>query len=1687
MFVHNQFRNLALTSTVNFDNGVMDVTGIQIGFLPAAGGTQAVATHTASVNIGGGTVTIGAGGVDMGGMTATNTTLTKTVVGSLNITGGTVTIANNPTLGASVRLVNNSGAGNVNTAQDTLNITGGTVTLAGDIIKGAIIGTANNATLTLNGGTLDMSNKNIGGTVAAANLTTINLISGTLQNVLNINTGGPLTKSGTGTLTLAGTNTYPGNTVVANGTLLVGTATAIPTGAGKGNVVLDGGATSGILDLNGLDITINGLSGISGASLGQITNGVAGSKTLTLGNNNASASYAGNILDGAGTVALTKIGTGTQTLSGFNTFSGPININAGRLLAASNSALGAFPAGTTVNGAGTGLGVVLELGNGVTISGENLTINATGGRATLLSSNTATWAGTIDIAGNDKAQISADTAAANLNISGNISGSSAGDFTLRGDLGNGTISGGISLGFTSLIKTGSGTWTISSTGNTWGSTLVAVGTLKLGVSGALPAAAVLTTGEAGQASTFNLNGFNQTVAGIADTAGATNQTITSSAGGTLTVNTATTATYGANGGVLSGSLALAKTGPGTLTLSSANTFSGGTTVTAGTLNLGTASASIGAISLTGGNNPYVGSRLRGVGSVGAISFSNTGGCVWPGSGIQVTGLTADAQLNAASADFSINGKLAVLINNSNGKKQSLNVTGNVVLGPGSILSLAYNSPATPPVSYTILTAANGAIKTAFGQVLFGPGTNYGDGKIDIIYNDTTNTTSDPNPNVNPTLGASFLGNGYNQVIVRFNSASVTPVKIADFKAEARGAGALIAWNAVSEYQNAGFNIYRRAIEGSAWMRVNPALISGRITNPDEQAYSFYDWAPAGDWLYKLESVSIHGRTETHDCFAGPLNIDFDSSASVNAETLEAMLSSVAISLSVKNADLANTAFAPAAANRANSIQHTTDSAHNLVRAQMLPPVKVRELSKKSSEAVQAAASTAAVRSIPAPSASTTGAAVRWLSGTRTSSSGYSTNKVVYDKPGVLFIPQSMLTAGYNINHLSIQRESRAVSALAVLPDGVLLYAPGYSDAYTDRDAFFLRRISGSTSTGKFTSAAGLFQSPLPVNVTSPATVTTEFHDVYFDWELRPYDIAPWFSYKYLTSGTSQSFNLSTPTAASSGPAKLTLNLWSLTDAANVAPDHALQVLLNGSAIGEAQWDGGGKMIELSFDIPAGILASGDNQIQLVTPHMNGVDSQISFVHSMNMNYTRLLDGSAPFEIVNDSPGNRLYELSNVPTPTTWVVDTRFTDRATLLPVESQIQGDGTYRLRFVAPGYARCLVVPAGQENRPLSITARQVKPVRLNGTYLATGPSQFASGVQPLLMARAKEGIKGAFLDQEQLFDYYNHGRFGPQAIQNAVRATTTKYLLLVGRTTYDYHNYSGNNVDPLCPTFLVGTSFWAQSTSDSMFGDMGRGVPEVAIGRLPVNNTAELAVAVGRITNNKGMPVSGIRAHLVADEYDPEAGDFGAQLAGLASHHADIAFETNTLGVTYQSSPEVTAALENAANGGADFILYAGHGNSIHLGRNNPNILDLNLVQAWKGNVVLLQSTCTANWMAKDQAGFKSIAIQALTQPQGGISASIASSTYMNSEYAVEFMNQLVSNANRGGQRWGSALLLAQQWAAHQTGSRFYTDLLHTEQLFGDPAMPVFSTPKRGAASVAPATPPANPNATSTQPGTF
>jgi autotransporter-associated beta strand protein len=86
--------------------------------------------------------------------------------------------------------------------------------------------------------------------------------------------------------------------------------------------------TSGAsLDLNDNNQTIGSLSGVSGTSV------ALGAGTLTTGGTNASTTFAGVI---SGTGSVHKVGTGTMTLAGANTYSGATTADAGKLVIANS-------------------------------------------------------------------------------------------------------------------------------------------------------------------------------------------------------------------------------------------------------------------------------------------------------------------------------------------------------------------------------------------------------------------------------------------------------------------------------------------------------------------------------------------------------------------------------------------------------------------------------------------------------------------------------------------------------------------------------------------------------------------------------------------------------------------------------------------------------------------------------------------------------------------------------------------------------------------------------------------------------------------------------------------------------------------------------------------------------------------------------------------------------------------------------------------------------------------------------------------------------------------------------------------------------------------------------------------------------------------------------------------------------
>jgi hypothetical protein len=163
-----------------------------------------------------------------------------------------------------------------------------------------------------------------------------------------------LASAGTSLLSHAGAlNAGKGSITLASGTLQISAAANHDAIANSSALTVNSPAT---LDLAGNSESINGLGGN-----GTVTNSSTSAATLTVGSSNGSGTFAGVLKDGSGQLALTKAGSGSETLTGSNHYSGSTTVAAGTLLVNGTTAAASattVAAGATLAGTGTGAGTL---------------------------------------------------------------------------------------------------------------------------------------------------------------------------------------------------------------------------------------------------------------------------------------------------------------------------------------------------------------------------------------------------------------------------------------------------------------------------------------------------------------------------------------------------------------------------------------------------------------------------------------------------------------------------------------------------------------------------------------------------------------------------------------------------------------------------------------------------------------------------------------------------------------------------------------------------------------------------------------------------------------------------------------------------------------------------------------------------------------------------------------------------------------------------------------------------------------------------------------------------------------------------------------------------------------------------------------------------------------------------------
>ncbi len=538
--------------TVNGLSGSGTITSGQAGAISfTAGANNKTSTFSGVIQNGSGTVGLvktGTGTLTLGG--------NNTFTGGVTINGGIIQLAN---------------AGAINSASPNIITFGANAAVGTKLQLNGISTTISGLSTNAAPGSVIVENANATPSTLTVNQAGNTTFAGVLQNGIGGGSLG-LTKSGAGTLTVSGSNIYTGNSVIIGGTLQAGSAVSLPSGAGTGNVVLDGNASAantGILDINGFDLSINGLSGTTGTFLGKVVNNRVGTtKTITIGNGDASTTFAGLITNNTGTggtLNLTKTGTGTLTLTNANSYTGVTGVKNGTLTLGIANAL---PVAT-----------ILTLGDGTANTSGIFKLN---GFAQTLAGLTTAGTGTSNRIVNG----SATAVSLTLNTAANSS--------YGGILGG----PGTNENNFNLVKTGAGTITLSGANTYSGTTTISQGTLAAGnLTNALgSAASAIILGDASNTGTLSYTGSTGSFTrGFTISAGG-GEIDTITAGQTLTLSTGNVAAGGAFtiGGVgntsitsnITGIGSLNKIGAGNFTVSGTNTYSGGTNIRNGTIILG---------------------------------------------------------------------------------------------------------------------------------------------------------------------------------------------------------------------------------------------------------------------------------------------------------------------------------------------------------------------------------------------------------------------------------------------------------------------------------------------------------------------------------------------------------------------------------------------------------------------------------------------------------------------------------------------------------------------------------------------------------------------------------------------------------------------------------------------------------------------------------------------------------------------------------------------------------------------------------------------------------------------------------------------------------------------------------------------------------------------------------------------
>jgi len=307
--------------------------------------------------------------------------------------------------------------------------------------------------------------------------------------------------------------------------------------------------------------------------------------------------------------------------------------------------------------------------------------------------------------------------------------------------------------------------------------------------------------------------------------------------------------------------------------------------------------------------------------------------------------------------------------------------------------------------------------------------------------------------------------------------------------------------------------------------------------------------------------------------------------------------------------------------------------------------------------------------------------------------------------------------------------------------------------------------------------------------------------------------------------------------------------------------------------------------------------------------------------------------------------------------------------------------------------------------------------------------------------------------IDAEDLYDEFSFGNKSPKAIKDFLASAKAKWMkaprfvLLVGDASFDPKNYFGLGDYDFVPTKLVDTMYMETASDDWFVDSNSDGLPDIAIGRLPVQTAEEAAVVVSKIV---GYEKSGKRneALLVADRAD-NSDDFNFE---GASEEVRALLPTYLMvrkiyRSQFSSDAQANGVLLSAINQGPLLVNFVGHG-SIEIWRGIFTSEDAeNLLN--KGLPFFVNMTCLNGYF---QDPYSETLGEALLKAKQGGAIAIWSSSGLTEPDKQAVMNKELIKLLFFNTNGGQSLTLGEA-TAKAKASVSDQDIRKTWILFGDP----------------------------------